>query len=66
MVKKIKQKTIVPMRHGNIVFNLISYILIFITIILLLLYIFFNSTQATIVHKLYNYNNNKIMVKKIK
>ena len=46
MVKKIKEKTIVPMCHGNIVFNLIFF-LIFFTIILLLLYIFFNSTQAT-------------------
>ena len=35
------------MRHGNIVFNLIYFILIFLTIILLLLYIFFNSTQGT-------------------
>ena len=34
------------MRHWNIAFILI-FILIFITIILLLLYIFFNSTQAT-------------------
>ena len=36
------------MRHGNIVFNFIFFILIFFTIILLLLYTFFNSTQATI------------------
>ena len=25
MVKKINQKAVVPMRHGNIVFNLIFY-----------------------------------------
>ena len=29
MVKKIKQKAVVPMRHGNIVFNLSFFILIF-------------------------------------
>ena len=35
------------MRHGNNVFNFIFFTLIFFTIVLLLLYIFFNSTQAT-------------------
>ena len=47
------------MRHGNIVFNLLFLILIFITIILSLLYIFYTSNH---IHK--KYNNNKIMVKK--
>ena len=45
MVKKIKQKTIVPMRHGNVVFNLIFLFQFFLP--LFYYYIFFNSTQGT-------------------